>query len=163
MAELNSLWYPWLTLIYSFLTSMHHLLSTSQLWLNQYCWNCQLLLFIWKTSKGCWGDRPLRQRVWRRKPARMTEGAKLCRFTHPGPILCRDTVANSIGCFWHSGYPWEPPHAITPFSMVGAWCPSEALQKRRIKHLEKGRRWRNTVKEQSPRGWDFSKPCLHHR
>lgn len=154
MAEFNSLWYPWLTLIYLFLTSIHNLLSPSQLWLNQYCWNYQLLLFIWKTCKGCWGERPLRQRVLRRKPARMTEGAELCRFTHPGPILCHETVANSIGCFRHSGYPWEPHPPITPFSIVGAWCPSEALQKR-IKNLEKGRRWRNTVKEQSPRGWDF--------
>lgn len=39
MAELNSLWYSCLILIYLFLTSIHNLLSTSLLWLNRYCWN----------------------------------------------------------------------------------------------------------------------------
>ena len=43
MAELNSLWYSCLILIYLFLTSIHNLLSTSLLRFNKYSWNNQLL------------------------------------------------------------------------------------------------------------------------
>lgn len=53
MAELNSLWYSCLILIYLFLNRIQNLLSTSLLWLNPHCWNNQLLLFHQKNFQGC--------------------------------------------------------------------------------------------------------------
>ena len=49
MAELNSLWYSCLILIYLFLTNIHNLLSTSLLRFNKYSWNNQLL-YIHQTN-----------------------------------------------------------------------------------------------------------------
>lgn len=76
-------------------------------------------------------QRPLKLRVQKRKPGRMTGGTN----NFPPQFTPGLTLPCEMGCPVQGGHHWGPPSNSPPRS--GRSAPSEAPQKRGRKHLEK--------------------------